>query len=333
MNRVCGNYQELEQSVHGARGLRTTLLAWALWAAIAALALPTVGAAASTQPNPQQLWRQYPLDAGRSSSPQASTGGSTRTTGGAHPRTQSQPGHPGKSGKDSLIPWLAVLWAVCLLAALALAVLWAVCLFATLEWAVSLVRQLRHRSPKPKPRQRESAEAQNTVEAALRDVVRSRNSRPDRTVEPRPTSEYVVLKLKQGVATADPAEELRKKAVIGVPRDAELQHEVSVLKAKQNGPEPAEACHIAWSPGEEESRFVAMTQTPGGKDAVISSSPPFRWAPTTPPPNNLPRAVRSHAALVHELKKAGWTTLGRGEDWYSLELQRRPSLSVREGEA
>ena len=214
-----------------------------------------------------------------------------------------------------MMPWLAILWAACLLGALA--------------WSVSLIRQFQRRAPKP--RQLESANGQTGVEEALRAVVRGRTYRPERTV--KPTSETAVLKLKQAVATADPAAELKKKAVIGVPRDAAVQREVGVLKAKRTEPEPAELCHIAWSPGDEESRFVAKTQTSGDKDAIISSSPPFRWDDPTPPPSNLPRAARTHAALVHELKQEGWRTVGRGEDWYSLELQRRRPSSAREGEA
>jgi hypothetical protein len=322
MNLVCGNDQELEQSAHrGRRGLLTIACAVAS-AAIAALALPAAGAAASAptkpqQPNPQQLWRQYPLDAKPSGSPRASTGGSPRTTGGAGSRSRSQPKHSGSSGSGSVIPWFALLWAACLVVALA--------------WSVALLRLLRRRASSP--RQGKSTEPQSSAEEALREVVRATNSRPARSVEPRPSSDYAVLKLKQAVATADPAEELRKKAVIGVPLDAELRHEVDVLKAKRNGAEAVEACRIAWSPGDEESRFVAMTQTPGGKDAIISSSPPVRWHDPAPPPKNLPSAVRTHATLVHELKQAGWKTVGHGENWYSLELERRPTLAAREGEA
>jgi hypothetical protein len=42
--------------------------------------------------------------------------------------------------------------------------------------------------------------------------------------------------------------------------------------------------------------------------------------------------VKAHAVLVHDLKQAGWKTIGRGEDWYSLELQRRSLVAAREGE-
>jgi hypothetical protein len=303
MNRVCGHYQQLGQSVHRRRRCVLTACAVAS-ASIAALALPAVGAAASAptkaqQPNPQQLWRRYPLDTKPAGS---------RTSGGAG--SPSKPERSASSGSGSLITWFALLWAACLVAALA--------------WAVSFVRLLRRRAPSP--RQGNSTEPEGSAEDALREVVRARNSRPART-EPRP-------KLKQAVAAADPAEELRKKAAIGVPLDAELRREVSVLKAKRNGPpEPVEACRIAWSPGGEESRFVATTQTAGGKDSVISSSPPFRWHDAAPPPKNLPSAVRTHAALVHELKRAGWKTVGHGENWYAVELERRPSLAAREGEA
>jgi len=313
MNGVCGKYQRFERSVHGGHGhaLRATAGACALWTAIAALALPAVGAAAQP-PSPQQLWRQYPLDT------KPSGGGSSRTTGATRPRSQGQPKHSGKSKQDSLMPWLTILWGACILAALA--------------WAVSLIRQLKRRAPEPR-RLESTTNGQPGVEEALRAVVRSRTYHGDRQVEPRPMSEHAVLKRKQAVATADEAEKLRQKAVVGVPRDAAVRREVSVLKAKRKGPQPAEVCHIAWSPGDEESRFVATMQKAGGKDALVSSSPPFRWNDPTPPPNNLPRAVRTHAALVHELKQRGWTTVGRGEDWYSLELQRRPSSSAREGEA
>src|ERR671930_33394 len=210
MNGVCGNYQELEQSVHSGRGLRTSLCSCALWAAFAALVLPAVGTAAQ-QPNPQQLWRQYPLHTKPSGSSPGSRSGSTRTTGATRPRSHSQPKHSGKSKDGTIMPWLAIVWAACFLGALA--------------WSVSLIRQFQRRAPKP--RQRESANGQIAVEEALRAVVRGRTYHHERTAEL--TSETAVLKLKHAVATADPAAELKKKAGIGVPRDDAGQHHDDVL--------------------------------------------------------------------------------------------------------
>jgi hypothetical protein len=132
---------------------------------------------------------------------------------------------------------------------------------------------------------------------------------------------------------------LRQKAAAGAGSKTIREHEVAVLKAKlgakpTNGKlQEAEICQIVWTPGGEESSFAAKAHRANGAMGVISSSPPFRWGEPTPPPTSLPRAAKAHAVLVHELKAAGWTAIGRGEEWYALELQRRPSVAAREGEA
>jgi hypothetical protein len=210
-----------------------------------------------------------------------------------------------------------------------LAIAWAVCIGVAIAWALWLVRLSTSR--------REGIKAGEDTRVRKVGAARTRNVKPAR---PKPS-----------VPAGDQVEKLKQKAAVGAPSTIASEHEVAVLKAKlgatstaaprktdarNNGkqtPDVPEICHIVWSPEDGESHFSAKTNEADGAPSVVSSSPPFLWNERTPPPTSLPRAAKAHAVLVHQLKAAGWTTVGRGEEWYSLELQRRPSVAAREGEA
>lgn len=272
----------------------------------AAATLPLAAAAAPQQPNPTPLWKQYPLDSSRS-------GRSPEPRPASKPRARSAPAH--SSGGHGLVFWFALGWGIVLLGALA--------------WVLAFARIIRRRparetAPAPAAPSASAAPSENGVTAALRDVIRASEER----AAPKPTQ---ASKLTRLASSADQVEKLKQKAVRPAAKDAGLR-EVSVLKAKL-GVSLEQACHIEWSAGADESQFLAKVRKDDGSESVVASSPPFKWDEPTPPPTSLPRAVKAHAVLVHDLKQAGWKTIGRGEDWYSLELQRRSLVAAREGEA
>jgi hypothetical protein len=289
MNRACGTY------------LLTVLCAAALGATLGPAS--SARAAGGATPQPQKLWKQFPL---RQSPSKSSPSGATRGGGGS-PRTQAA-----SSGGHSVMPWVALLWAGWLVAAV--------------SWALAfsrLVRKRRNAPPRSEPAQNPAVRPENDVRAALQDVLRASKKRAGAKPASEPSP-----KLKRPIAEVDPVEKLKQKSVKPTVGDAR-QHEVSVLKKKSR---PA-GCHIEWLAGGEASRFLAKARTAEGSESIVSSSPSFKWEGPTPPPTSLPRAAKAHAELVHDLKEAGWMTTGRGEDWYSLELQRRPLIGAREGDA
>jgi hypothetical protein len=96
---------------------------------------------------------------------------------------------------------------------------------------------------------------------------------------------------------------------------------------RRQPPRPAQrpaapTCRIAWWRGYRKSHFDALVRRANGDEAVLLTSPPFRWSKPTPPPNELAEAVGAHAALVAQLEIGGWVVTGRGRDWYALELRR-----------
>lgn len=317
MARVCGNQRGSEHCVLGDPRLRTTLCAVALCSsALLALSAPSVASSSAPRPHPESLWKQYPLNTARSGPSGAS---SKQNVPANRPRPRSTGAH--SSGGHSLMWWFALAWGICLVAALV--------------WAIAFVRMLRRRRASEGVREARASAAhpENEVTAALREVLRAREGGAAPKLAPEPS-----LKLKQATSGTDQVEKLKQKAVRPSEKDVR-KHEVSVLKAKLGAPGRAaakaheQACRIEWSPGGDASRFLAKARNGEGGESIVSSSPPFKWEGPTPPPTSLPRAAKAHAVLVQELKNAGWMTIGRGEDWYSLELQRRPLAAVREGEA
>jgi hypothetical protein len=88
---------------------------------------------------------------------------------------------------------------------------------------------------------------------------------------------------------------------------------------------PGPVCRIEWWRGSRKSHFDARVRTGGGDEAVLLTSPPFRWNESTPPPKHLSEAARAHHALLIQLEAGGWVVTGSGEAWYAVELQRPPS--------
>jgi hypothetical protein len=296
MNRACGTHPGLEQSAHSERRLLTSLCAIVL---CAGLALASLGGTASAATPQNAAQRPSPQKLWKKYPLDPRPSGKSKGIGAAAGSAQAQSlGSGGGSG----MPWMALLWTAWIVVALA--------------WAFAFVRMAKRKRGASQPGEGApdaDVPRDHGATAALRDVLRANE---ERTKLMRPTS------------SADQVEKLKQKAVR--PAKDNGRHDVSVLKAKLGGAPLESACHIEWSPGPEASQFLAMADE---SESIVLSSPTFKWNEPTPPPTSLPRAAKAHAVLVHELKQAGWRPTGRGEDWYSLELQRRPLVAVREGEA
>jgi hypothetical protein len=144
-------------------------------------------------------------------------------------------------------------------------------------------------------------------------------------------------KLAEETTPAAPA-----RAVVGTGRDERTARQERGLAppsprggARLNlvGPAPlTERCRIDWWRGYVKSEFHAKVERPDGSESVVMSSPPFRWSKPTPPPGDLPPVVAAHATLVRDLESAGWVATGHGDEWFTVELERRPSRTARERE-
>jgi hypothetical protein len=155
-------------------------------------------------------------------------------------------------------------------------------------------------------------------------------------------TEEAIVRPKQAAACPESVQTLKRKLTS---RDNPRRREVSVLKEKlaatqdsrpKKSPPPpspitavravaAVECRIDWWRGYVRSEFYAKQGTPDGKDAIVSTSPSFRWNKPSAPPATLQHVAEAHAALVATLEARGWIVSGRGNEWYALELKRLPS--------
>jgi hypothetical protein len=81
-------------------------------------------------------------------------------------------------------------------------------------------------------------------------------------------------------------------------------------------------CEIRWWRGYFASTFYAVVVV-GATEAehVIAESPAFRWRRAEPPPDQ-PTAAAALKALLANLEEHGWRVVGRGDEWFSVHLQR-----------
>lgn len=93
-------------------------------------------------------------------------------------------------------------------------------------------------------------------------------------------------------------------------------------KAPTRARSPVRAeCDIRWWRGYVYSRFYAFAHGADGEERVIAESPDFRWRKAQPPPEE-GGALEAHRTLVETLVESDWTVVGRGEEWFSLQLRR-----------
>jgi hypothetical protein len=373
MNRTCGSAQ-VSSSALWKRGAAVAAVAVLVGIGGSATGVAESDAAGGAgSPNPQALWRAYPLDPAQTDPSREPAAGKART-----PSSRGAPAHANsrralRSGGHSFpTVWLAI--GVTLLAALVGALL-------AFRRATTVPHWLRRADSsdvharegvtpeqEPPPPARESALTATLIEAARNAGGNAATSHSADDVLKRKsvaTNEDAVAKLKGKARISSPSK------VAGAPRDdAVLKAKLARQPAKPpplrtalgrpaaeqraSSPRPANvavrrpgeaeprrdaraeapaSCRIGWWRGYISSEFHAKVQTTDG-EALISRSRPFPWRKGTPPPKGLQQAADAHATLVSELEAAGWVATGCGDDWYSLELQRRPQMprSAREGE-
>lgn len=318
MKRSCGSKPTASL---GARRRAPRRVAHVLAAAALAVALAAPGAAlaagGTSDPSPQQLWHSYPLDSahkGRIRAP-------ARTA--THPKRAAS----GAAGSSSALSWLA--WvgiAVGVLAAAGAA-------FAllrrsagetarpasppTLPASVALVADALNGAAAPPPAGPARPTAETNGRTRDETVLKRKPPPSDRAVK--------TLKEKRPASSARGEEVgvLKEKLSARPPRRKERPQAASPAVARPRASAPGTVCRIDWWRGYVKSTFDAKVQNPDGSETVLLSSPPFRWSKPAPPPKDLPHVVSAHAALVDELKAAGWVARRRGNQWYALELQRR----------
>ena len=79
-------------------------------------------------------------------------------------------------------------------------------------------------------------------------------------------------------------------------------------------------CEVRWWRGYVKSQFSAVATEAGGAEAVVASSPYFRWHKSSPPQES-PAAAAALRALVETLEREGWTIAGRGEEWFAVRFR------------
>jgi hypothetical protein len=239
-------------------------------AAVLALVLPGVGVAGSPaqgtqqprkQPQPEKLWREYPLDATKGRSPQPA--GKTRKPPAAEQVIHGRSRTHGNSVKPepSLLWPQSTLWIVLVSALVAVAFLGALALaraaLRTLwAWADARQRTAAHDVTVKLPEHARflasesqrgaenddsarSGRREGSVAAAVLEVLplaTEARGTVDRETNaasrhPAPTPEDATLKRKGAVANGDPVERLKKKAIAPL-SEIQRRHEATVLKAK-----------------------------------------------------------------------------------------------------
>jgi hypothetical protein len=370
MNGICGS--EASASLGGpGRARRATLGLLLAAVACVALAAPPVALSAggSSTPSPQRLWRSYPLDSAHRGKlrPAGSTAGRPHATSTAGAQSSSGGSWPVWLG---ILAGVLVLGAAAFALVRRRASLRPFMPRDLVGRARKALRRggtapaepaqptelaaARPERPRPEARPLNGAllgEARRVAAAAPTSV-----SPPGR--EPAKARDETVLKRKQ--RTTDRAVETLKEKR---PAASARGQDVGVLKEKlaepaqrrSNGASRAASgdsavasppavvrapartaarpsCRIEWWRGYVKSEFQARVRRLDGSEAILLTSPAFRWSKSTPPPKELPHVERAHAALVAELKAAGWKPRRRGTQWFALELQLGHDLPERKGQ-
>lgn len=95
-------------------------------------------------------------------------------------------------------------------------------------------------------------------------------------------------------------------------------------------PSRTETCEVRWWRGYFKSQFTAVATAADGTEAIIASSPYFRWR-TSEPPEESPVTAAAFRMLVQTLEREGWMSAGRGEEWFAVRFERELVLDrIRE---
>jgi hypothetical protein len=308
--------------------------------------LAVAGVAAPAAPERENsglpaLWQEFPLDSERVDRADLA---------------QRQSPEPPPTPRDEGTPWLALVFlGVAAVAALVLLAWATVALsrfagrggappLALLARATVALRRFagrRGKPPAPAPAGEGVADAPATPATARIHLLRpSADAAAETAAEPDPPALEEVLKEKLRANTSfrkhasNDAHVLKEKlaraaepARPGAAASTGAGDVAPVLPAKlplsreRDAPGSRE-CEITWSRRGEKSRFVAVSQHNGGRGEV-SSSRPFRWRKSGPPPQTS-AASAAFQELVESLEEHGWRVCGHGDTWYSARLSREP---------
>jgi hypothetical protein len=325
--RICG--REQRGSVVAGAAMRGRRL---LCVGVGVLALVTCCApalAAPGAPSPEQLWRSYPLDPTRTSDAQ-------RAPSSTHPRREAQPTASTASSQTTL--WLGL--SAALATILAAAAVVAVILTGRGRVLASRLREWQALIPSAelKPAWLGFVDAVRSFGAMLREEVGSlagphvefaTSAGPEpsgRRPQGGPKAQRAAvnrLKEKRRTADQDDVDLLKAKLRGTTPKRSVVPRRPRVTPIRAVTPE-TERCRIEWWRGYVKSEFYAQELRPDRSGSIVAASPAFRWSKPTPPSETLPHVASAHSTLVAQLKAVGWNVSGRGENWYALELERRP---------
>ena len=319
-------------------------------ACVIACAVGTVGTSGaagdqSTTPNPQALWRVYPLE-------------QTPTGGGGAPAPPST-ARPSSSGPSSTLeapgtepPWIA-LAAVAAVGAMLL-------VLAFRRGRVSVPRGVRTRgnaetAARSRPHQQPPAAAAAPVTAArpppkgehqseldaTRPPARTKSARGapaqpadssrgavpqegDRTsAAGRAASPPPPVAAPDAQAGRAPGDDLVDVAALPG-RRFERSADAAKREKGRTGARQGPVCQIRW--GRRGSRFYAVTVGPDGIEHKFARSPRFEWRGPSPP-EQIPEAQAALRQLAKELRSRGWRPLrAKGKDfneqqWYARRFR------------
>jgi hypothetical protein len=282
---------------------RRTGLALAIVCAFGGVGVTGASAADKPTPNPQELWRAFPLD----ETPTAGT-----TTGGTAPAPAAPKTQAPTTTAPSSLPQDANTepsWIVLVAAAVGgAAFAWLLVALYT-KWAAAR-------------RARVSERVEPVVPAPQREPLwRSAEHRSEpATPRPRPASARPVAPALPRPVPSTQANLLRPP-IAATPRVSPAARQASRPTASRNGL----VCQVRWS--RRGAYFYAVTTSPDGVERRIARSPRFEWSELSPPDQESREAQAALRKLAKELREKGWRPLrAKGFDfderrWYARRFR------------
>jgi hypothetical protein len=174
---------------------------------------------------------------------------------------------------------------------------------------------------KRKRREAQQKEQRDRAEAEERERQRlegERKAQEETAAEPRDEAlRALSLWLQASGAVAAPPE--RAEAATEA-ADADRE-DADAPEAAPTPESDGETCEILWWRGLVGSEFYARASSANGAPFEAGRSKLFEWHRRGAPPET-DEIVAAHSALVHELVRAGWEPVGRGEAWYEHRFRR-----------
>jgi hypothetical protein len=290
---------------------------WRRVAAAVAIACVMGGLAAAVapaqQPDPQELWRAYPLD------PSPKTSGATATQQPAVPKERSpavQPAatkaSPLQEGTSSGPSWLVLFAAAAGGAAF-----------------VAIILAVYDRLAARRRARRSASAVDMELHALPEDLPWPPRWPAGERVPERPDGEPATVAREPERATYRPG----TRATFDLPTQASFEapgrprparppvDPVPRTAASRNGP----VCQVRWS--RRGARFIAVTTDADGVEKRIARSPQFEWSELSPPSEDSRAAQAALRQLAKELRDKGWRPLrAKGFDlderqWYARRFR------------